>query len=78
METEQNVSKKLLTPFGQFRSYTLRHADFVVACNSEAVELMESKGDTGPTEVVPNAVDAEIFRLLNRETCRDTLGISGL
>jgi glycosyltransferase involved in cell wall biosynthesis len=76
-ETEQNVSKKLPPPFEQFRSYTLQHADFVVARNSEAVDLVKSKGYTGPAEVVPNAVDIELFRPLDRAACRASLELSG-
>jgi glycosyltransferase involved in cell wall biosynthesis len=60
-ETEQNINKKLPPPFEQFRSYTLRHADYVVGRNSEAIELVRGKGYGGPASVVPNAVDAELF-----------------
>jgi glycosyltransferase involved in cell wall biosynthesis len=76
-ETEQNINKKLPPPFEQFRSYTLKHADLVVARNSEAVDVVQSKGYTGPMEVVPNAVDDELFRPMDKEACRSALGLSG-
>jgi glycosyltransferase involved in cell wall biosynthesis len=76
-ETEQNINKTLPFPFERFRSYTLRRADFVVARNAEAVDVVRSKGYTGPAEVVPNAVDAELFKPLDRAACRQRLGLQG-
>jgi glycosyltransferase involved in cell wall biosynthesis len=61
-ETEQNINKSLPLPFERMRSYTLRNANFAVGRNSEAIEVLRSKGYNGPAEVVPNAVDAELFR----------------
>lgn len=76
-ETEQNINKRLPPPFEQFRAYTLRNTDFAVGRNTEAVEILRGKGYAGPAEVVPNAVDAELFRPLHREYCRKALGLSG-
>ncbi len=72
-ETEQNVNKRLPPPFDQFRRYTYRHADFVVCRNTEAQDVVKSKGYRGPMQVVPNAVDAELFRPLDRAACRRAL-----
>ncbi len=76
-ETEQNIAKRLPPPFENFRSYTLQQSDFLVGRSSEAVDNMRLKGYTGAAAVVPNAVDAELFRPLNREECRSALGVSG-
>jgi glycosyltransferase involved in cell wall biosynthesis len=76
-ETEQNILKALPPPFETFRRYTLRRADFCVARNSEAVEVLRAKGFGGETRVVPNAVDADLFRPLNREECRAKWGSNG-
>lgn len=76
-ETEQNIDKQLPPPFEQLRTYTLRNADFVVGRSREAVEIVRRKGYRGPTEVVPNAVDAALFRPLDREACRSELGFGG-
>ena len=76
-ETEQNVSKKLPFPFEQMRRYTLRNADFAVGRSSEAIEILRSKGFNGPAEVVPNAVDATLFRPLDRGDAKRLLGING-
>jgi glycosyltransferase involved in cell wall biosynthesis len=76
-ETEQNINKSLPPPFEQFRSYTLRRADFVVGRSDEAVRVLRGKGYRGPAAVVPNAVDADLFRPLDRSACRKALGLSG-
>lgn len=76
-ETEQNVDKMLPPPFEWFRRYTLRNANFAVGRNEEAVEILRRKGYVGPAEVVPNAVDAELFRPMDRSACRVKLGVTG-
>ncbi len=76
-ETEQNINKRLIPPFRQIRTYVLRRADFVVARSEEAVEVVRANGFAGPTEVVPNAVDADLFRPLDRAACRAELGVDG-
>jgi glycosyltransferase involved in cell wall biosynthesis len=79
-ETEQNIFKKLPFPFERFRSYTLRQADYAVARNREAVDVIRAKGYTGPAEVVPNAVDTGLFKPLppaDRATARKSLGFTG-
>lgn len=76
-ETEQNINRRLPPPFERMRAYTLRHADFAVGRSQGAVEVLRAKGYTGPAEVVPNAVDAERFRPMDRELCRQKLGLRG-
>lgn len=76
-ETEQNIDKVLPFPFERFRRYTLRNADFAVGRSAEAVAVLRSKGYAGPAEVVPNGVDAELFRPMGRDACRRELGVSG-
>ena len=77
VETEQNINKRLPPPFEQFRRYSLRHADFAVGRNEEAVAILRAKGFAGPAEVVPNAVDIDRFAPLDRADCRASLGIGG-
>ena len=69
-ETEQNVNKRLPPPFEAFRRSVYRHADFVVCRNAEAQDVVRAKGFRGPMQVVPNAVDAGLFRPLDRAECR--------
>lgn len=76
-ETEQNVAKRLPPPFESFRSYTLRHADFVVGRSAEAIDNIRAKGYGGPAAAVPNAVDTALFRPLDRADCRAALGLNG-
>lgn len=76
-ETEQNILKALPPPFESIRKYVLQHTDFVVCRNSEAVEVVRAKGFNGPFRVVPNAVDAQLFRPLDRAQCRRQWNLSG-
>ncbi len=76
-ETEQNINKQLPFPFERFRSYTLSRADFAVGRNNEAISILRSKGYRGEAEVVPNAVDSELFHPLDRSVCRQKLNLSG-
>jgi glycosyltransferase involved in cell wall biosynthesis len=76
-ETEQNIDKVLPFPFERFRAATLAAADFVVGRSTEAVEVIRRKGFTGPAQTIPNAVDADLFRPMDRETCRRQLSLSG-
>jgi len=76
-ETEQNINKQLPFPFERFRSYTLSRADYAVGRNSESIEILRSKGYRGRAEVVPNAVDTELFHPMDRDACRAKLGLKG-
>ncbi len=69
-ETEQNLSKVLPPPFAALRRYVLHQADFLVGRSSEAIEVARRKGFSGPAEMVPNGVDAALFRPLDRLACR--------
>ena len=60
-ETEQNIDKQLPPPFENFRSYVLKRADYLVGRNLESIEITRAKGYAGPAQVVPNAVDVELF-----------------
>lgn len=69
-ETEQNLHKNLPPPFETLRSYVLKNADYCIGRSDEAVEVLKAKGFKGPAQAVPNAVDAELFRPLDRARCR--------
>ena len=77
VETEQNINKTLPFPFEACRAYTLRHADYAVGRSAEALNVLRAKGYAGPARVVPNAVDATLFRPLDRQACRRELEVSG-
>ncbi len=77
-ETEQNIDKRLPPPFENFRSYVLKRADYLIGRNAESVEFLHRRGYAGPSQVVPNAVDVELFtRDINREQTRANHGWSG-
>lgn len=75
-ETEQNTDKILPFPFERFRSYSLGQADYVVGRNAEALRIVRARGYRGPGSVVPNAVDADLFRPMNRGDCRREAGLA--
>lgn len=74
-ETEQNIDKRLPFPFERLRRYSLRNADFVVGRNRESIDVVRRKGYAGPAEVVPNGVDAELFRPMDKTACRAALDV---
>lgn len=76
-ETEQNIDKHLPPPFESFRNYTLRHCDYAIARNREALEILRRKGYTGPGKVVPNAVDERLFYPRDSGACKKSLGFAG-
>ena len=76
-ETEANINRAHPFPFSAFRRYTLRNTDYAVARQTEGVGVLRAKGYRGPIEVIGNAVDADLFRPLDREACKRRLGLSG-
>lgn len=76
-ETEQNINKRLPLPFEQIRAFTLKRADYAVARNAEALEVVRAKGYVGPGEVVPNAADVALFHPMDRARGRRALGLQG-
>ncbi|MEI6712917.1 MAG: glycosyltransferase family 4 protein [Verrucomicrobiota bacterium] len=76
-ETEQNIGRILPPPFEWFRSYTFGKADFLIGRNTQALSVARAKGYHGPSRVIGNGVDTNLFRPLDRAMCRRKLGISG-
>jgi glycosyltransferase involved in cell wall biosynthesis len=76
-ESEANINRNHPFPFNKFREYTLRNTDYAVARQSEGVSVLRAKGYSGPVEVIGNAVDADIFRPLDRAACKRRLGLAG-
>ena len=61
--TWQNIHRRYPPPFSLVESYNLRHADYAIAGNSEAVRVLKAKGYRGPVRVIPQfGVDPEIYR----------------
>ena len=76
-ETEANIPRTHPPPFRQFRAYTLRNTDHAIARQSEGIGVLRAKGYSGPVEVIGNAVDAELFRPMDRPACKRALGLDG-
>ena len=77
MESEQNMLKRFPPPFSWFEKYTIRNADYAVGRSSAVLDVLRTKGFTGPARRVGNAVDAALFKPMNRIKCRNALGFSG-
>ncbi len=73
-ETEQNLNRRLPPPFETFRRYTLKHANFLIGRSKEAVQVAKAKGYSGPSCTIPNAVDTQLFRPMDRLESRRELG----
>jgi glycosyltransferase involved in cell wall biosynthesis len=62
--TWQNIHRRYPPPFSLIESYNLRHADYAIAGNSEAVRVLQAKGYRGPVRVIPQfGVDTDKFKV---------------
>ena len=64
----QNIDKRYPPPFRWFERWSLRGAAGAYVCNTEAGEILRSKGLTGELELLPLGVDVERFRPADRRS----------
>lgn len=76
-ETEANINRKHPFPFNKFRHYTLSQTDYAVSRNREGVDVLRANGYRGNARIVGNGVDAELFRPMDRQSCKKALGLTG-
>ena len=58
----QNILRRYPFPFAQMEKWVLRHADYALVGNEEAVGVWRQKGYEGPLMVLPQfGVDPEVF-----------------
>ena len=69
--TWQNIKKKYPFPFGAIEKYTYRHADAAIAGNTEARDVLITKGFSRDIAVIPQlGVDPDFFTKRNAITLR--------
>jgi len=62
--TWQNIHRRYPPPFSLMESYNLRHANYAIAGNSEAVRVLRAKGYRGPVRVIPQfGVDPALYHV---------------
>jgi glycosyltransferase involved in cell wall biosynthesis len=58
----QNLNRRYPFPFSAFESYVLRHSDYAICGNREAVNVIQAKGYKEPVAVIPQfGVDPNLF-----------------
>lgn len=77
LEVDQNILKRLPTPFEQFRRRVLRETAFVLGRSEEALSVVRSCGYDGPAALIDYGVDRGIFKPIDREAARAVLGFQG-
>jgi glycosyltransferase involved in cell wall biosynthesis len=66
--TWQNIQRAYPFPFDRLEQYNLGHADYALAGNAEAVDVLRAKGYQGPTDIIPQfGVDPDIFGPQSRQ-----------
>ncbi len=61
--TWQNIRRRYPPPFSLIEGYNLRQADYAIAGNAGAMEVLRAKGYRGPIRVIPQfGVDPDIYR----------------
>jgi glycosyltransferase involved in cell wall biosynthesis len=61
----------------QFYHWALKRCDAVTCISGPLARLVESRGRTGTTVVVPNAVRDDLFYPMDRQECRSRLRLPG-
>jgi len=62
--TWQNLYRRYPPPFSWIEAYNLRQADYAIAGNAGAQEVLKAKGYKGPIRVIPQfGVDPEVFKV---------------
>jgi glycosyltransferase involved in cell wall biosynthesis len=74
--TWQNIYKKYPYPFSRIEKYNLKNADFAIAGNKQAQEILKRKGYQNEIAVIPQfGVDYEFFCKMKNSDIREKLNI---
>ncbi len=73
--TWQNLRRSYPFPFSAWERYNLTRADYALAGNADAAQVLRAKGYKGPLEIIPQfGVDPEIYRPLPDERVAPAAG----
>ncbi|MCZ7558151.1 MAG: glycosyltransferase [Bacteroidia bacterium] len=76
--TWMNFEKRLRFPFTFFERFNLRHSDAAICGNSDAREILRSKGFDKPVHVMPLlGIDPQLFSKRDASALREELGLRG-
>ncbi len=75
--TWQNIYHDYKFPYSFFEKYTLKHADYAIAGNQDAKDLLVRKGFKNPIKVLPQlGVDPELFKRRDYPRLSEELGLN--
>jgi glycosyltransferase involved in cell wall biosynthesis len=76
IETDQNILRRLPTPFEQIRRRTLRRTDMLIVRQREALDVCRACGYQGPSVIVEYCVDASRFYPADKQASRSQIGVN--
>ena len=77
LETDQNIFRRLPTPFEQMRRYALGQTDLLIGRGPESLEVSRRCGFNGATAIVEYGVAPGVFSRQDRQEAREALGVTG-
>ena len=77
LETDQNIFRRLPTPFEQMRRYALRQTDLLIGRGPESLDVSRRCGFNGATAIVEYGVAPGVFSRQDRQAAREALGVTG-
>ena len=78
LETDQNIFRRLPTPFEQMRRYALGQTDLLIGRGPESLDVSRRCGFDGATAIVEYGVARGVFARQDLQAAREALGVSGV
>ena len=71
----QNIKKNYPPPFRWTEQYVFNNATKAHPISTEVLEVMQSKGFSGPSEIIPMGVNTDVYTSANKEKALEFLGV---